>query len=427
MNDDLRAIDRQLAGRETIAVERLEAWCGLSSYSRDVGGLLRMSEKLLGALAEFPADVDVRALPDEMTIDDAGEAIAQPLGRLIVARCRPEAPRQVLLGIHYDTVYPSFARERIRLLDGRRLAAPGGADAKGGIVVMLEALRAFEGIDGADELGWELFLNPDEELGSPGSREYLAGATGRFDLALLFEPALPDGARVSSRKGSGNFTLVVDGRAAHAGRDFAAGRNAVVHAARLIERLNGFNGRFGDSTFNVGRVVGGGASNVVPDRAVVRLNVRVDRTERIASIDHALGELVETFDAEEGYGCRMHGAVTSPPKRPDADGRRLIELFDEVDRAVGPAPYGVSSPGGSFGTWRETGGVCDGNKLAAAGIPNVDTCGPVGGELHSEREWVALDSLIDRARRAAMILARHARGTSGLSRFDRLGNNAADG
>ncbi len=423
MNDDLRAIDLRLSGRETIAVERLEAWCGISSYSRDVGGLWRMSEKLLGALEEFPAEVDVRSLPDETTIDDRGESVAQPLGRLIVARCRPEAPRQVLLGIHYDTVYPSLSHDRIRPLDGRRLAAPGGADAKGGIVVMLEALRAFEGTDAAGDLGWELFLNPDEELGSPGSREYLAGATGRFDLALLFEPALPDGARVSARKGSGNFTLVVDGRAAHAGRDFAAGRNAVVHASRLIERLDRFNGRFGDSTFNVGRIVGGGASNVVPDRAVVRLNVRVDRTERIGSIDHALNELVEEFGAAEGYGCRLHGAITSPPKRLDADAERLIGLFDEVDRAIGPSPRSWCETG----SWRETGGVCDGNKLAAAGIPNVDTCGPIGGELHSEREWVALDSLIDRARRAALILARHARGTSGLSRFDRLGNNAADG
>ena len=149
---------------------------------------------------------------------------------------------------------------------------PGVIDAKGGLVVLLTAIDAVERSDLAGNLGWELFLNTDEEIGSPGSAAFFAEAAKRNHLALLFEPAMPDGALVSERKGSGNFSLVVRGRAAHAGRDFSAGRNAIVAAADFAVAVHRLNGTIPEVTLNVARIDGGGPANVVPDLAVCRLN-----------------------------------------------------------------------------------------------------------------------------------------------------------
>ena len=111
----------------------------------------------------------------------------------------------------------------------------------GGLVILLKALEALESSPLAAGLGWEILLNPDEELGSPGSLPLLREAAGRNHLGFLFEPCLPDGSLVSIRKGSGNFTAVVLGRAAHAGRDFHAGRSATVALAELITKLDDLN------------------------------------------------------------------------------------------------------------------------------------------------------------------------------------------
>src|SRR5204863_2063795 len=118
----------------------------------------------------------------------------------------------------------------------------------------------------------------DEEIGSPGSIELLNRAAKDNRLGLLFEPAMGDeGALVGERKGFGNFTVIVRGRAAHAGRDFAQGRNAVIAAAKMMHKLHALNDELGSNgiTVNVGRVVGGGAVNVVPDLCVARINVRI--------------------------------------------------------------------------------------------------------------------------------------------------------
>ena len=126
-------------------------------------------------------------------------------------------------------------------LDNGNINGPGVADAKGGIVVMLAALRALESSPLAGSIGWDVLLNADEEIGSPGSVHVVKKLASRCDVGLLYEPALPDGTLVSWRKGSGNFTFVVRGRAAHAGREFEKGRNAIVAVSRLIDQIAEFN------------------------------------------------------------------------------------------------------------------------------------------------------------------------------------------
>src|SRR5262249_39128994 len=152
--------------------------------------------------------------------DDEGREKSRPLGKALAFQSPPRAGPRVLLGIHYDTVFGvDHLFQSVTRVDENTLRGPGVCDAKGGLLVLLHALLALERSPVAGSLAWEVLLNPDEEIGSPGSGSLFAAAAKRNDIGLLFEPALPDGSLVASRKGSGNFTFIVHGRAAHAGRD----------------------------------------------------------------------------------------------------------------------------------------------------------------------------------------------------------------
>ncbi|MEM6750757.1 MAG: hydrolase [Planctomycetota bacterium] len=381
--------------------ERIVRWSAVNSGSWNPDGLARMVDTLAQAVAhdfgEAPQRVD---LPPLTRVLDTGETESVATGPALVLRRRPEAPRRVLLGIHYDTVFgPEHPFQAVREHDGK-LHGPGVVDAKGGIAVMLEALRAFEASPFAERLGWTLFLNPDEEVGTLSSRPLLQELASEHDFGLVFEPALPDGSLVGARKGSGNFDVVMRGVSAHAGRDFAQGRNAVAALSTALATAAGITDPARGLTVNVARVSGGGASNIVPDLAVGRLNVRMSDPADAPDAVHQLRQAVAS--AADRFGCTsaLHGRVTSPPK-PNGPGlESLIEQTLAATRDLTGQTLAVHA----------TGGVCDGNKLAAAGLPTLDTMGPVGGDLHSDREWLDRSSLAPRAHVAAEVLARYAQG-----------------
>jgi len=390
--DMLAWIDRQQDRlRETVC-----RWAEISSWSLDPAGLARMHGELADAFATLGP---VERLPGgtRTTIGDDGRETTTPLGDgLRVCGGRAGGPR-VLLGIHMDTVYPPGPEPpRVELsADGRILRGPGVADAKGGLAVMLLALEAFERFGPAEPLAWELFVNADEELGSPGSAPLLAESAARHEVGLLFEPALDEaGTLAGARMGSGNFTVVVRGRAAHAGRQFASGRNAVAAAARLAGSCDQLNASGRDLTVNVAALHGGAAFNVVPDLAVLRVNLR---TATAADADWATGRLaalVAEANAADGFAATLHGGIHCPAKPFDGPTRRL---FDRI-RACGES-LGLEL------SVRPTGGVCDGNKLAAAGLPTIDTLGVRGGSIHSPDEYLVVDSLTERAKLTALVLS----------------------
>lgn len=365
-------------------------WASVGSGSGDAPGLERMRAALAETFGQL-APVEEIPLPGT-------DAAALRL------RQRPDAPRQVLLVGHYDTVYgPEHPFQQILPPDPARpgvLRGPGVADMKGGLVVLWHALAALEGSAEAAGLGWEVILNPDEELGSPFSGALLSEAAGRHRLGLVFEPALPDGGLASARKGSGNFTVTAHGRAAHAGRDFAAGRNAVAGLAAFIVGADRLNGRREGVTVNVGAVGGGGAVNVVPDHAECRLNVRTVGAGDGAWVSGELERLLQ--QAPEGVRLEMSGGWTSPPKPADPRVDAMLQALAGCAAELGQAPL----------TWGPTGGTCDGNRLLAAGLPNVDNLGPRGGGLHSADEWIKLASLPERARLVALFLWKLATGRS---------------
>ncbi len=384
-----------IAGQADAMAARVADWAAVNTGSHNEAGLAILLAKLAAAVAPLGGEVTDVPLPPDRTVGPDGAALDRPLGRVLSVRKRPDAARRVLLVIHTDTVFgPDHPFQTVTRVDARTLRGPGVADAKGGLAVLLAALEAFERSDVADRLGWEVLLNPDEELGSPGSGPLLAAAAKRNHLGLVFEPAHADGTLVGERKGSGNFAVTVAGRSAHAGRDFHHGRNAVEAAAEVALDLSGRTGSVPGLTVNVGRIDGGGPANVVPDRAVVHVNVRLPAHDHA---DRALADLRRTVAAvaarRDGITCELAGSFTSPPRPMDVPTTRLYQQLADVGRELGMTL-----------TWHASGGVSDANKLSAAGLPTIDTLGPCGGDLHSDAEFLLTDTLVPRAQLAALFL-----------------------
>lgn len=381
-------------------VKLLTQWSSINSGSLNLTGIANMRDEVCKAAQHLHANIETVSLPDWEQIDDHGQAIHLPLAPSLILTKRPDAPHQALLVIHLDTVYPlSSPFQQPHLRDPNTLVGPGVADAKGGLVILLTALHAIERSEQCNALGWQVILNTDEELGSPGSSLLLTQAARHHDLGLVFEPTLPDGVFVGARKGSGNFAIVVRGKAAHVGRAFDEGRNAIHLLSEIIVSLADFNRTLPGCIVSVGKVVGGGPVNVVPDTAVCRFNVRVDDMDDANALLAGIDHLVHNMNRRQGYEVTLHGQMSAPPRPLNA---KMLGLLQQV-RAAGQE-LGMAI------RWRSTGGVCDGNRLAAAGLPVVDTMGPRGGDIHSSNEYVLLDSLTERAKLTTLLLMKLAAG-----------------
>lgn len=386
--------------QEQHMIQLTHDWSAVNSGSYHTEGLAKMAAILSDNFSWLGGEMERVALPPLSKVLDNGKMAEIPLGKALRIRKRLGAPLQVLLAGHMDTVFAADDPFQVpEFLEGGRLRGPGVADLKGGLVVMLKALEALERSPWAEKIGWEVLINPDEEIGSPGSATLFAEAAGRCALGLVYEPSLPDGTLVASRKGSGNFTVVVRGRAAHAGREFDKGRNAVALLAEITAALHGLNGRMPGVTLNVARIRGGEALNVVPDAATLGFNVRMKAAEEQNWIKERIKEITQLFRDRDGFVVELHGGFTRPPKPVNESMAALQEMLASCGQMLG-IPIG----------WQDTGGCCDGNNLAAAGLPNIDTLGVRGGNIHSDKEYVLLDSLVERAQLSALLLMRLASG-----------------
>ena len=183
---------------------------------------------------------------------------------------------------------------------------------KAGLLVMLTALETFERTSLAKNIGYNILMSPDEEIGSPGSAPLLATLGKQSHIGLTYEPALADGAMAGARKGSGNFTLIIRGRAAHAGREHHIGRNAIAAMAEFVMGMEKLNGQRPGVTFNIAKIDGGGAVNIVPELAIGRFNVRLQETCDVEWIEAQLGRLIASLNAKDGTVSYTH--LTLPTK-----------------------------------------------------------------------------------------------------------------
>ncbi|HEY3757044.1 MAG TPA: hydrolase [Opitutaceae bacterium] len=377
----------------------LVRWAEINSGSANQAGLKRMADALVDEFARaFPA-AQVERIPL-----GSGQNSLSPYALSI--RLRPGARRQVLLSGHYDTVYDAdHAFQTCTRISPNLLRGPGVADMKGGIVVLLEALRAFECLQSdpacaqPDPLGWQVLLTPDEETGSVLSEALLMETAKRHELALVFEPARPNGNLVRARMGTGIFTATCRGRAAHAGRDPQAGRNAIVALAEFLVEADAAAKSVEGALLNIGAIRGGGTVNIVPDFAAADLNLRVDGATAETELWSALNRAAFRINQREGYRLEFGGRMNRPPKAVTPADEKLFVAYRDCAAGLGLQV-----------DWQDVAGGSDGNFLSAKGLPCLDGIGPIGDHLHSSEESVQLDSLVSRAQVAAVLLDRYSRG-----------------
>lgn len=377
---------------------QVETWAAINSGSRNLTGLSHMASLLADAFSVLPGDLRlIDAAPVE-AVTPEGHVSTTEQGRHLFLSVRPQAPIRLLLTGHMDTVFPlDHPFQALRWLEPGVLNGPGVADMKGGLAVMLSALTAIETTREASTIGYDVVINSDEEVGSPSSAALLRQVAAGKLAAFTYEPALPDGTLAGARAGSGNFSIIVTGRSAHAGRNPDDGRNALLAAADLALRLKAGSGP--GLSCNPARIDGGSPNNVVPDHAILRVNFRprtaADERAAQALIEHAMADVARNHEVD----LHLHGGFGRPPKPMDAKAERLFGLVRRCGAELG-LPIG----------WRDTGGVCDGNNIAACGVPVVDTMGVRGGNIHSDTEFLIADSLAERAQLSTLTLLRIAQG-----------------
>lgn len=390
-------------GRADGMVDTVKRWSKINSGSRNPDGLEAMRKELAEAFGELEGEVSAVELKPSQTVESNGEIRDIEYTPSMKVSKRPDAPIRIVLTGHHDTVFPpGCGFEDWRMVDDNTINGPGVADMKGGLLVMLHGLLALERSPWADQIGYDVLVSPDEEIGSLGSGPVLMELGAKAHVGMTYEPALADGSLAGARKGSGNFSLLCKGKAAHAGREHHLGRNAIVAAAEFASQIDRLNGQCDPVTINVSRIDGGGAPNVVPDLGICRFNIRVKTEDDAAWAKAEVGKVVDEINARDGITAELHGGFTRPPKPMSAANLRMFEWT----RASGSA-LGLDIK------WNDTGGVCEGNNLWASGCPNVDTLGVCGSDIHSDREIAKLSSFAERAKLSAIMLMGFARG-----RFD---------
>lgn len=392
-NEILDSID------QTAMCEQTLRWSAINSGTGNLDGLAKMAEELREAFGALPGGIELVDPAPVTAIDGDGREVEVANGKHLVCRVRPDAQRRLIFTGHMDTVFPPDHPFQENTWQGDDVVnGPGTADMKGGIAVMLHALMALERSEHAGQLGYDVMINADEETGSLSSAPLIEQLARGKHAALTYEPAAtPDGTLAHARGGSGNYALTIKGLAAHAGRNPQDGRNAVLAASAIALRLEQL--QQDDISINPAKIEGGSANNVVPDHAVLRFNIRPKAPDAAERFAQQLTALVGEVQQAREVDIDVHGGISRPPKPVD---RRAQALFDLV-RDCG------AQLGQDIG-WKSTGGVCDGNNIAATGVPVVDTMGVRGGKIHSADEFMIVPSLKERAALSALVLSRIAQG-----------------
>ncbi|ALP43275.1 M20 family metallopeptidase [Aeromonas schubertii] len=309
-------------------------------------------------------------------------------------RNRPAGePIDVLMIGHLDTVFPvGTAAARPLRVEGSRAFGPGVSDMKSGLLNILWAVR---GLDPAllARLSLCICMNPDEEIGSLHSEDWLKSVAKDARHVLVAEAARADGSLVKARKGMARYRIEAHGKAAHAGNDPRAGRSAIRELAHWTLALDALNDIENGTTLNLGVIQGGAVANIVPDQACAWVDVRFWSNQAFQALEDSLHTMAER-PFGDGIRITLTREAYKPSMTPSPETERLMALVERCGEQIG-LPI----------TWQAVGGGSDANLTAVMGIPTLDGLGPVGAGFHSDEEYLDLDSVEPRIRLLQRVLA----------------------
>jgi glutamate carboxypeptidase len=300
---------------------------------------------------------------------------------------------QIMALGHSDTVWPmgTLASMPFRQESGR-LWGPGVLDMKSGIAFFIYALRILRDLEIPVARRIIMQINSDEEVGSESSRALTEKNARRSAAVLVLEPATGlEGKLKTARKGIGDYTVTVRGKATHSGLDFTGGASAVLELARQIERIAGFTDLKRGITVNPGVISGGTRVNVVAAEARAEVDMRVLRLKDAAAVDRKFRALrpVDTRCAIE-----ISGGLNRPPMERIPGTVQLLHKAQALARELGIELDESTVGGGS-----------DGNFTAALGVPTLDGLGAVGEGAHALNESILVDRIADRTALLAKLVA----------------------
>lgn len=304
-------------------------------------------------------------------------------GVLITNRENPDRFDVLFIG-HLDTVFEKgTAAARPFKVEGSRAYGPGVADMKNGVIAIYAALSELSP-EVLDKLSIGVLHNPDEEIGSIHSTDWIVEVAKKADRVLVCESARADGSLVSRRKGYGNFIVNFKGIAAHAGNEPEKGRSAALEMAHWIIELTRFNDYENGTSLTSGLVKAGSASNVVPEHAELVLDMRFWDNAKFEEIHQALQEMAKKPHVD---GVQISVGIKShKPAMIMNDGTKaLMQLVEKAGEKIG-LPI----------TWQAVGGGSDANLTSSHGIPSLDGFGPIGASFHSDKEYLEIDSVEQR-------------------------------
>ncbi len=306
---------------------------------------------------------------------------------------------QLLLG-HYDTVWPVGTLATMPFgFEGDRARGPGVYDMKGGLAQIVVALASLRGLGIEPELTPVVLVNADEEVGSRESGRYVRRLARIADRALVLEPSLGiEGRLKTERKGVARYTVVVHGRAAHAGLDPGAGASAILELSHVIQALFALNDPARGITVNVGTIDGGLRPNVVAaaSRAVVDV-----RTRSAANAERVDASIRQLQPVTPGTSLSIEGGPGRPPLEPTARNQALFETAQALGQHLGMTLGGGTAGGGSDGS------------TASLHTATLDGLGPVGDGAHAAHEYIEIGPTLDRAALLALLLVAPASRTHG--------------
>jgi glutamate carboxypeptidase len=354
------------------AVALLERLVDIDSGSANGAGIGQVAALVTAQLQALGARIDTHSA-------------APAQGRNIVATWQGKGKTNILMMAHMDTVFKDgFAKEHPFRIDGARGYGPGIMDDKGGIVMALYAMKIVQQLHFQDYGRITLLLNTNEETGSAGSRALIEQLARENDLTLNLEPGRVADGLVIWRKGSGEVTVDIKGKAAHAGVAPDSGRNALMEAAHQMLQLSRLGDPAKQTTINFTVLKTGEATNVIPDHVLAYADVRVAVPEEFDRIERDLTRVAQDkLIPDTQVSISMTRGFPPMPKNAatDALAATAQRIYGELGKTL---------------TLEGTGGAADASLSAAAGTPTLDALGIVGGGIHTPDEYAELDSIVPR-------------------------------
>lgn len=355
--------------------------------------------KDMTSLLEILVNIDSGSM-DKEGVDKVGNIMVEELKKLnfypkyssneiygnnIILKQQEVSSPKVLIIAHMDTVFKNgTSKKRPFTIKHEKAYGPGVADMKGSLVTLLYALKLIYKDNEKSLRNILIILNSDEEIGSVTSKPLIEKHSKISDFAIIMEPARANGSIVTSRRGGGVYHIEIEGIKAHSGVAPEEGASAVQELAHKIISINKLNDYKNGISINIGIIEGGEATNVIPDKAFGKVEVRVKTQNQARYVDKKISEICSIPNVKNTR-IKLSGGLNRPPMELNENNKKLLDIIKVAGEEIG-----VNI------THTHTGGGSDASFTSKEGVPTIDGMGPIGGKLHNEDEYIELTSLSER-------------------------------